>query len=212
MTAGPRARALTQPAIFPFCFGEGKRFFFPLSPKEKKTSDRRHVLGEEGLVHNWMPHVCIVFFFFNRWSYKPETDLSSSVTLYNNNSTDLSLSEEHRRESPYASLDYSPLPASPSPTLHEHSITPASSITKTGSSSASLPLPASFVLVWNRELLSLSSLGPYSFNSHLCIFFLQRTWEHTWRSQKQRRYLMVAKTEGCVMEFHACRVGESRWR
>ena len=171
------------------------------------------------------------FFFFNRWSYKPETDLSSSVTLYNNNSTDLSLSETHRRESPYASLDYSPLPASlaslqprflfpffpfdpasPPPTLHEHSITPASSITKTGSSSASLPLPASFVLMWNRELLSLSSVGPYSYNSHLCIFFLQRTWEHTWRSQKQRRYLMVAKTEGCVMEFHACRVGESRWR
>lgn len=171
------------------------------------------------------------FFFFNRWSYKPETDLSSSVTLYNNNSTDLSLSETHRRESPYASLDYSPPPRLPSlsptplpfslfpfrrlpasPTLHEHAITPASSITKTGSSSASLPLPASFVLMWNRELLSLSSVGPYSYNSHLCIFFLKRTWEHTWRSQKQRRYLMVAKTEGCVMEFHACRVGESRWR
>lgn len=113
---------------------------------------------------------------------------------------------------PFSLFPFRRLPASLPPTLHEHSITPASSITKTGSSSASLPLPASFVLMWNRELLSLSSVGPYSYNSHLCIFFLQRTWEHTWRSQKQRRYLMVAKTEGCVMEFHACRVGESRWR
>ena len=54
-----------------------------------------------------------LYFFFNRWSNKPETDLSSSVTLYNNNSTDLSLSEAHRRESPYASFDHSPIDTTP---------------------------------------------------------------------------------------------------
>ena len=154
-----------------------------------------------------MQHVCILVL---------SPYITTTRNSFCNNSTDLSLLEAHRWESPYASLDYSPLPGEPPPPppvppLPVPTMTSASSITKTGSSSASLPLPASFVLTWNRELWSLS-VGPYRYNSHLCIFFLQRTWEHTWRSQKQRRYLMLTKTEGCVMEFHACRVGESRWR
>lgn len=186
MTADPRARSnpICDQAVL--LEARVKDSFFPFPQKKKKPWSQvssKHVLGEEGLAHNWMRHVCIVFFLIG--------EATSQKPIYPELYRPLSVGDAQTGKPvrqprlftpprlpslsptplPFSLFPFRRLPASPPPTLHEHSITPASSITKTGSSSASLPLPASFVLMWNRELPSLSSVGPYSYNSHLCIFF-----------------------------------------
>ena len=63
-----------------------KDSFFPFPQKKKKKPwsqvSSKHVLGEEGLAHNWMRHVCIVFFLIGEaTSQKPIYPvLSPSIT------------------------------------------------------------------------------------------------------------------------------------